>query len=111
MFEDALNVRVNELYRGIDDYLVILDSEDTVKNLEPNFELLKEIDARGVVVSAKGNEIDFVSRWFGPQTGVNEDPVTGSAHALLAPYWAENLGKLICKQLRFHQEAESLIAS
>ena len=46
LFEDALNVRVNELYRGIDDYLVILDSEDTVKNLEPNFELLKEIDAR-----------------------------------------------------------------
>ena len=93
LFEDALNVYVNELYKGIDDYLVILDSEDTVKNLEPNFELLKEIDARGIVVSAKGNEIDFVSRWFGPQTGVNEDPVTGSAHALLTPYWAENLGK------------------
>ena len=93
LFEDALNVRVNELYKGIDDYLVILDSEDTVKNLEPNFELLKEINARGIVVSAKGNEIDFVSRWFGPQTGVDEDPVTGSAHALLAPYWAENLGK------------------
>ena len=93
LFEDALNARVNELYKGIDDYLVILDSEDTVKNLEPNFHMLKEIDARGVVVSAKGNNIDFVSRWFGPQTGVNEDPVTGSAHALLAPYWAENLGK------------------
>ena len=93
LFEDALNSCVKELYRGIDDYLVILESEDTVKNLEPNFELLKEIDARGIVVSAKGNEIDFVSRWFGPQTGVNEDPVTGSAHALLTPYWAKNLGK------------------
>ncbi|MBL6819851.1 MAG: PhzF family phenazine biosynthesis protein [SAR86 cluster bacterium] len=93
LFADALNVPVNELYKGIDDYLVILDSEDTVKNLKPNFEMLKKIDARGIVVSAKGNEIDFVSRWFGPQTGVNEDPVTGSAHALLAPYWANNLGK------------------
>jgi len=74
LFEDALNARVNELYKGIDDYLVILDSEDTVKNLEPNFHMLKEIDARGVVVSAKGNNIDFVSRWFGPQTGVTRVP-------------------------------------
>ena len=82
-----------------------------MKDLEPNFELLKEIDARGIVVSAKGNEIDFVSRWFGPQTGVNEDPVTGSAHALLTPYWAENLGKTICKQPKISPRGGSLIVS
>lgn len=92
-FEEALSVSVNELYKGIDDYLVIVDSEERIKNLEPNFEILKDMDSRGIIVSAKGNEMDFVSRWFGPQTGVNEDPVTGSAHALLTPYWSEKLGK------------------
>ena len=93
IFEEALGVKLKELYRGIDDYLAILEDEHTVCNLVPNFEKLKMIKARGIIVSASGSKSDFVSRWFGPQTGVNEDPVTGSAHALLAPYWASKLNK------------------
>jgi len=54
---------------------------------------LKQLPGRGVVVTAKGDEVDIVSRWFGPKVGVEEDPVTGSAHTSLAPYWAKRLGK------------------
>ena len=54
---------------------------------------MKKSDARGVIVTAKGNEVDFVSRFFGPQVGVDEDPVTGSAHTSLTPYWSKKLGK------------------
>jgi predicted PhzF superfamily epimerase YddE/YHI9 len=62
--------------------------------------LLKKVDLRGVTVTAKGKGVDFVSRFFAPKYGVNEDPVTGSAHCALVPYWAKKLGK---KDLLAHQ--------
>ena len=76
-----------------DDYLVVFSSEETVQNLEPNFSLLSQIGLRGVIVTAPGKSVDFVSRFFAPKLGINEDPVTGSAHCQLTPYWAKRLGK------------------
>ena len=79
----------------------ILEDEDTVKNLIPDIAKIAKMPSRGLIVSAKGKEVDFVSRVFGPNVGVDEDPVTGSAHALLATYWASILGKndLTARQL------------
>ena len=79
--------------RNAYDYLVEVESEDDVRALAPDFKQLATIKARGVIVTARGHEYDFVSRWFGPQSGVDEDPVTGSAHCALAPYWEAMLGR------------------
>jgi PhzF family phenazine biosynthesis protein len=77
------------------DYLVEADSERAVRGLSPDFTLLKRTKARGVIVTARteGGEFDFVSRFFAPGSGVDEDPVTGSAHCVLGPYWAKQMGK------------------
>jgi predicted PhzF superfamily epimerase YddE/YHI9 len=64
-----------------------------LEQLEPDFRLLAQLEGRGVIVTAPGREVDFVSRCFFPRYGVDEDPVTGSAHTTLTPYWAERLGK------------------
>jgi PhzF family phenazine biosynthesis protein len=77
------------------DYLVEVATEQEVHKLQPDFARLGEIAARGVMVTSRsrGGKYDFISRFFGPAAGINEDPVTGSAHCCLAPYWAEKLGK------------------
>lgn len=77
------------------DYLVEVRGEDVVRSLAPDMAALARIRTRGVVVTAPaaGEDLDFVSRWFGPGVGVDEDPVTGSAHCCLGPWWAERLGK------------------
>lgn len=75
------------------DLLVLVKDEETVRSLNPDFNLLKELDYLGIIVTAKGDNSDFVSRFFAPNAGINEDPVTGSAHTTLIPYWAEKLGK------------------
>jgi PhzF family phenazine biosynthesis protein len=81
------------------DYLIELDDENMVQYCKPDFTLLKEIGQK-VIITAKGAKVDFVSRFFAPIVGVNEDPVTGSAHAQLIPYWSEKLSK---KTLRARQ--------
>ena len=100
-FTEALNSKVLEVYRGIDDFVAVLEDEAAVANNNPDFSLIKHMDSRGLIITAKGNEVDFVSRWYGPQTGIDEDPVTGSAHALLATYWSSifNKNDLTAKQL------------
>lgn len=77
------------------DLLVELESEDVVRTLQPDLSALKLVEARGIIVTARseGGGYDFVSRFFGPRVGVPEDPVTGSAHCVLAPYWARKLGR------------------
>ncbi len=77
------------------DHLVELATEAEVRALEPDFRALRVVDSRGVIVTAPGSDsaYDFVSRFFGPAVGINEDPVTGSAHCVLGPYWQERLGK------------------
>ena len=98
---EVLGIAPIELYEGRDDILAIIDNESLVKKLKPNFSLLKDINKRGLIISAEGSDCDFVSRCFFPSTGVNEDPVTGSAHTTLTPYWSNRLGKkkLHAKQL------------
>jgi len=83
------------------DYIIVLNSEDEVKNLIPDLSKWLTIDLRGVVVTAPGTDVDFVSRCFFPKLRVNEDPITGSAHCELTPYWAPILNKdhLIARQL------------
>lgn len=80
--------------RNAFDYLVEVDSEETVRGLAPDHSALKKLPVRGVIVTARGatREFDFVSRFFAPGSGVDEDPVTGSAHTALGPYWGEKLG-------------------
>lgn len=88
----ALGQAPVELWSG-DDYLAVFDHETTIRNLKPNQLLLSELDLRGVIVTAPGSQFDFVSRFFAPKYGIPEDPVTGSAHCALAPYWAQRLNK------------------
>lgn len=76
-----------------DDYLAVFDSEATVRAIAPDYALLSQLDLRGVIVTAPGEDVDFVSRFFAPRFGIPEDPVTGSAHCELAPYWASRLGR------------------
>jgi len=75
------------------DHIVVLENEEQVKQLNPDFSQLKQLSSRGVVVTARGQDYDCVSRCFYPKLNVAEDPVTGSAHCQLAPYWAQQLGK------------------
>lgn len=96
----ALGIRPREVLVARD-VLAILDCESEVKNLRPDFSRIASLDAFAVIVSAQGESVDFVSRFFAPGAGIPEDPVTGSAHCTLVPYWAARLGKsvLTAKQL------------
>lgn len=95
----GLGVELIYVGRNRMDYIVEVADEETVRNLCPNLELLKRIDTRGVIVTSKSSTdaYDFVSRFFAPRVGINEDPVTGSAHCCLAPYWTKKLNKQVMK--------------
>lgn len=90
--EQVLGVRPVELLED-EDYLAVFDSEATVRAMAPDHARLAELDVRGIIVTAPGTEVDFVSRFFAPGIGIPEDPVTGAAHCRLAPYWARRLGR------------------
>lgn len=83
-----------------EDYLVVYPDEVSVRALKPDFQLLAGVGLRGIIVTAQGIEADFVSRFFAPRLGINEDPVTGSAHCQLTPYWAKRLGKTTFRALQ-----------
>ncbi len=94
----ALGVSAQQIQyigKNVFDYLVEVASEDVVRGIQPNFTLLSTVQARGVMVTSRASTpgYDFVSRFFAPLAGVNEDPVTGSAHSCLTPYWSQKLGK------------------
>jgi len=93
----GLSIPPNEVLWAPDDYLVVYDSQETVTALQPDLSRLEELHSRGVVVTAQGVDVDFVSRYFAPSYGIPEDPVTGSTHCMLVPYWAKRLGAM-----RFH---------
>ena len=80
-------------FKGKSDYMLIFHDQQEIEQIIPTLTAIENLDARGLIVTAKGNTCDLVSRFFGPKCGVNEDPVTGSAHTTLTPYWAEKLGK------------------
>jgi PhzF family phenazine biosynthesis protein len=92
---EAIGCKPNEIARNQFDYLLEVASEGEVRAVEPDFAALARVDARGVVVTARSSDpkYDFVSRFFAPAVGVDEDPVTGSAHCCLAPHWRRKLGK------------------
>jgi PhzF family phenazine biosynthesis protein len=90
----GLNIDPIQAFRGLADVVLVFKSEDEILALDPDFALLGKIQARGVICTARGKNVDFVSRFFGPNAGVNEDPVTGSAHTSLTPLWAKKLNKL-----------------
>lgn len=80
-------------FKGKTDYMLVFEKEEDVASLLTDLAKIAKINARGIIVTAKGNQYDFVSRFFAPACGVNEDAVCGSAHTTLTPYWAEQLGK------------------
>ncbi len=93
LLAEALGVLPVEIFQGKTDWLVILEEQAQIEHLKPDLRKIAEAGGRGTIVSAPGTAVDFVSRCFFPQSGVDEDPVTGSAHTTLAPYWAKRLGK------------------
>jgi len=92
-FVQALNITPIQCHRGKEDYLLLYKSQQEIEALIPDFRRLEKTDARAVIVTAPGSKCDFVSRFFAPRVGVDEDPVTGSAHTVLIPFWAEKLNK------------------
>lgn len=93
---EALGARIEAVGRSVDDYLIEVASEEIVRELTPDLRAIAELPVRGVIVTARARpgRFDFISRFFAPAAGVNEDPVTGSAHCALTPFWAARLGKL-----------------
>jgi PhzF family phenazine biosynthesis protein len=92
-FERALKIKPVAVYKSSFDYMVIARDQAEIEGLDPDFTILNKLPSRGTIVTAKGVEADFVSRCFFPQSGIDEDPVTGSAHTAMVPYWAEHLNK------------------
>lgn len=90
----GINLQPVEVLRSRD-YFVVLRDEAAVRAVVPNFQYLNRLDTIGVIVTAPGNEVDFVSRFFVPNSVIGEDPVTGSAHCNLIPYWSQRLGKQV----------------
>lgn len=97
---EAIGIEPQEVLFA-DDYLVILANEQQVKNVQIKLDLLRQLAGRGVIISARGEHVDFVSRFFAPKYGVDEDPVTGSTHCTLTPYWCAQFGKntLVAQQI------------
>ncbi len=91
----ALNVKPAYIGKSRFDYLIEVESEEIVRNMKPDFTALKSITTRGIIVTSKSSktEFDFVSRFFAPSAGIDEDPATGSAHCALGPYWQSKMGK------------------
>ncbi len=96
----GLKITPVKVYKGKFDYLVELESEADIAGLKPDMRLISAIPGRGVVATAAGENVDFVSRCFFPQSGIDEDPVTGSAHCMTTAYWAQKTGKTIFKAIQ-----------
>ena len=101
LMEKCTGVKVISAYKGKTDYMAVIDNERLLKDLNPDFGEISKLKARGLIVTAKGENTDFVSRFFAPQISIDEDPVTGSAHTSLIPLWSKITGKthLTAKQL------------
>ena len=89
----AFPLRPDSVLKGKTDYVLVYSLQKQVEETIPDLKKLAKVDARGVIVTSKGDSVDFVSRFFAPQIGIDEDPVTGSAHTSLTPYWSRVLEK------------------
>ncbi|WP_340607905.1 PhzF family phenazine biosynthesis protein [Xenorhabdus bharatensis] len=104
VIQDALGQKVKAVFASHDRYICVLDSAEQVRHIQPNFDKVASLPLPGLAITAPGDSsVDFVSRHFSPAKGVNEDPVTGSTHCVLAPFWSARLNKPI---LRAHQLSE-----
>ena len=109
--ESCFSVEPVSILTGKEDLLFIYENEIQIQNLEPDFVRIKKLKYRGVIVSAKGDAVDFVSRFFAPAFGVDEDPVTGSAHSLLTPYWGKILNKRVLSAKQLSKRGGNLTCS
>lgn len=98
---EAFTAQPIEAMAARDYLMVIYDSEEIIKNMKPDFNRLKNLPYHAIIVTAKGDNTDFVSRMFAPAIGIDEDPVTGSAHTILTPYWSQ-------KQKKVHLSARQI---
>ena len=105
---EALGVSPVAVLGSAEDILVVLDNEKAVQEVGPDFRALEKVESRGTIVTARGSRSDFVSRFFAPRVGVPEDPVTGSAHCVLIPYWANVLGKKALHALQLSKRGGEL---
>jgi PhzF family phenazine biosynthesis protein len=92
-----------------EDYTVVFESESEILSITPDMDYLKKLDLRGVIITARSRQYDFVSRFFAPKYGIDEDPVTGSAHTQLIPYWARKLGKAKMKAKQVSSRGGELV--
>ena len=99
LVEGLGGISSKEVYKSRD-YMVVLPTEQDVASVKPDFQKLEALDTLGVIVTAPGNKVDFVSRYFAPKLGIPEDSVSGAAHCALTPYWSERLGKV---EMHAHQ--------
>ena len=91
--KDAFSILPQKCYSGRDDLMFVFENEKEIYKLKPDFQKIIKSETRGIIATSKSEKFDFVSRFFAPAVGVNEDPVTGSAHTMLIPYWAKKLDK------------------
>lgn len=108
-FRECIGILPSEAYLGKSDFVLVVESEEEILNLRPDFSAIARLQARGMAVTAKGSDVDFVSRFFAPQCGINEDPVTGSAHTSLTPLWSEKLGKTEMKARQLSKRGGKLL--
>ncbi|TND08989.1 MAG: phenazine biosynthesis protein PhzF family [Bacteroidetes bacterium] len=100
-----------EIWKGKTDYMLVFENQEQVEKLLPDFRLLAKSGGRGIIVTAPGRDCDFVSRFFAPQAGIDEDPVTGSAHTSLTPYWAVRLKKNPLRAMQVSRRGGKLLCS
>jgi len=100
---DGFDRKPKKAFKGKTDLMLVFDDEQDVRNIIPKFRAISQFKCRGVIITAKGEDVNFVSRFFAPQSGIDEDPVTGSSHTTLIPYWAGQLQKMemTARQLSF----------
>lgn len=98
----AIGTHPIAFYDSKSKYVALLEDEEAVQNCQPDFSLINQLE-KSLIITAKGKEVDFVSRFFAPQLGVNEDPVTGSAHSVLIPFWSKKLNKTELSAMQLSQ--------
>ena len=107
--ESIVGQKVVDSYKGTDDYMIILENEEAVRNAQPNIQAIKELPIRALIITARGNDVDFVSRVFVPSCDIDEDPVTGSAHTLMTPYWSNVLEKEVLTARQVSKRSGDLV--
>ena len=106
---DGLGKEPVEAYKGKTDYMFVYKTQKDIQTLSPNFDILSRANSRGILITAEGDKVDFVSRFFAPRLGINEDPVTGSTHTMLTPYWVKKLKKNELLSMQLSRRKGSLL--